>query len=159
MLAVRPVQGEQVVRRIARSVHEQARDAARVMGRTSAYREARRHRKTAPSWIKVQKGEMPKIWNEEELAMTFKKGLTIFVLCLAAFCLQLMFFWIGENALSPHEKDCKTLMFVMAGTAVMGAAALIGGLAARKSNKPRVGQKVVNNPICSYLIAALRLSF
>lgn len=61
--------------------------------------------------------------------------------------------------LSPGAKDYKTMMFVTAGTAVMGVAALIGGFVAHKSNKPHVGQKIVNYSICSYLIAALLLSF
>ena len=91
--------------------------------------------------------------------MNLKKGLTIFALCLAAFCLQLVLFWTGDNALSPGAKDYKTMMIVTAGTAVMGVAALIGGVVAHKSNKPEVGQKVVNYSICSYLIAALLLAF
>lgn len=91
--------------------------------------------------------------------MSLKKGLTIFALCLAAFCLQLLFFWTGDNALAPGAKDYKTMMFVTAGTAVMGVAALLGGLIAHKSKKPQVGQKIVNYSICSYLIATLLLSF
>lgn len=91
--------------------------------------------------------------------MTLKKGMTIFAFCLAAFCLQLLLFWTGDNALAPEAKDYKTMMFVTAGTAVMGVAALVGGLVAHKSNKPHVGQKVVNYSICSYIIAALLLSF
>lgn len=91
--------------------------------------------------------------------MNLKKGLTIFALCLAAFVLQLLLFWTGENAMSPGEKDYKTMMFVTGGTAVMGVAALIGGLIAHKFHKPQVGQKVVNYSICSYVIAALLLSF
>lgn len=91
--------------------------------------------------------------------MTLKKGITIFALCFVAFCLQLIFLWTGEDALSSEAKDYKTMIFVTAGTAVMGLAALIGGVVAHKSRKPHVGQKVVNYSICSYLIAALLLSF
>ncbi len=90
--------------------------------------------------------------------MSLKKGLTIFALCLAAFCVQLMLFWTGEDAMAPGVKDYKTMMFITTGTAVMGVAALIGGLVAHKSNKPQVGQKVVNYSICSYVIAALLMS-
>jgi hypothetical protein len=91
--------------------------------------------------------------------MTLKKGLTIFALCLAAFCLQVVFFWTGKNALSPESADYQTMMFVTAGTAVMGLAALAGGLITHTLKKPQVGQKVVNYSLCSYLIAALLLSF
>lgn len=91
--------------------------------------------------------------------MSFKKGITIFTFCLAAFCLQLLFFWTGENALSPAAADYKTMLFVTAGTAVMGVASLIAALVVQKMKKPQVGQKVVNYSICSYLAAAALWSF
>ncbi len=91
--------------------------------------------------------------------MTLKKGMTIFAFCVVAFSLQLMLFWTGGNALSSGAKDYKTMMFVTAGTAVMGISALVGGIVAQKLHKPHVGQKVVNYTICSYLIAALFLIF
>lgn len=91
--------------------------------------------------------------------MTLNKGITVFALCLVAFILQMLFYWPNADANLSASSDNKTMMLITAGTAVFGIAALIGGIVTHVSKNPSRGQKVVNLSVCSYLIAALVLSF